>query len=542
MIPETTIRQKLWLLTLLVLVFVSAVAGWVLFKEREGLLDARRTSTSHLVDASYSILQHYGRLAEQGKLPLAEAQATAADAIASLRYENGNYFALYDTNYRMLRHPIKPEMNGKDQSGLKDPNGARPVVLLVDAARRGKGEFVDYQWAKPGHDQPVDKVSTSRLYAPWGWVVATGVYVDDVEAEFEHKAWLLGGWIGAGLLLLLLLSWRIAHSISRPLEDLRDRMSEIARSGDLTDDGTRPQGGGEVGQIGAAFYSLIDRFRLILQEVSQGSRTVSAELAQLSHNLKQIEDSSATQNESAMATAATVEQISTSIAQITSHLGEVAALSEQARGLTLDGRNAVDRATGEMERIATSVGESSLEVQTLGERSQQISSIVGTIRDIADQTNLLALNAAIEAARAGEQGRGFAVVADEVRKLAERTSEATKQITTMTDSIQRDTGQAVQRIQDVSTQARQGVTLTDEASTKVSSIDERTREVSGIIGDIATASGEQSKASLEIARNVESISQMSQQNTRAIGDIAAASARLAAMAQHLDQAVAQFRV
>jgi methyl-accepting chemotaxis protein len=541
MVPETTIRHKLWLLTLLVFIFVSAVAGWVLFKEREDLLEARRTTTRNLVDISYSLLEHYDKLAAQGKMPLEEAKTAAADAVASLRYDKENYVPIFDTKVYTIRHPIKPELNGKDISGLTDLTGRHPIVELVEAAKRGKGEFVDYLWARPGASDPVPKIGTSRLYAPWGWVVATGIYVDDVDAVFQRKAWMLVGGIGAGLLLLILASWRIAHSISHPLEKLRDHMAEIASSGDLTN-GNRPKASGEAGQIGAAFFSLIDRFRHILNEVTQGTREVSREVGELARNMKVIEDSSTTQNQSAMATAATVEEISASIAQITAHLSEVAGLSEQARNLTQEGREVVGRASSEMERIAASVGESTVVVQTLGERSQQISAIVSTIREIADQTNLLALNAAIEAARAGESGRGFAVVADEVRKLAERTSQATQQITEMTDSIQRDTGHAVRRIQGVSDLALNGVALASEAGVTVSGIDERAKEVSNILGNIAHASGEQSRASQDIASNVESISQMSQQNAQAIGDISAASERLVAMASRLDVTVGQFRV
>ncbi|BCL76240.1 methyl-accepting chemotaxis protein [Jeongeupia sp. HS-3] len=541
MLSQATIRHKLWLLTLLVFVVISAVASWVLFNERKGLLDARRATTRDLVAVGYSVLAHYGQLAQDGKMPLDAAKSAAADAIAGLRYEGGNYFALYDTRYTMLRHPIKPELNGKDQSQLKDPKGVHMVVELVDAAKRNQGEFVDYHWAKPGHDAPVAKVSTSRLYAPWGWVLATGIYVDDVDAQFQRQVWLLGSGIGAGMLLLALASWWIAHSITRPLERLRDHMRAIADTGNLTAD-NRPQSGGEAGQIGAAFFSLIDRFRNILQEVRQGTGEVSGEIVDLARNMQVIENSSATQNQSAMATAATVEQISASITQVSTHLSDVTLLSEQAHQLTQAGRSAVDRATDEMKHIAASVNESTQRVQALGERSKQISSLVSTIRDIADQTNLLALNAAIEAARAGESGRGFAVVADEVRKLAERTGEATQQITRMTDAIAHDTGEAVQGIQGVSDLALKGVALVGEAGATVAGLDERTQEVSNILGDIAHTSGEQSRASQDIARNVEAISQTGHQNTRAIGDIAAASQRLAAMAGRLDEAVAQFRV
>ncbi|MBM3116626.1 methyl-accepting chemotaxis protein [Jeongeupia naejangsanensis] len=541
MFSNATIRHKLWLLMLLVFVVISAGTTTALLNERREMLDARRATTRHLVDVAYTTLAHYGQLAQSGTMSLDAAQRAAADAVAGMRYEGGNYFALYDTRYTILRHPIKPELNGKDQSGLKDPKGIHMVVELVDAAKRGKDEFVDYQWAKPGSKAPVDKISTSRLYAPWGWVVATGIYVDDVEAEFRHKAWVWGGAIGIGLVLLVLASWFIAHSISAPLERLRDHMGAIARSGDLTL-GNRPAAGGEAGQIGDAFFSLIDRFRGILRDVAQGSREVSGEIGELARNMKVIEESSHTQNRSAMATAATVEQISSSITQITAHIGEVAGLSEQAHNLSQQGRSAVGRATGEMQRIAASVGESAQVVQTLGERSGQISTIVSTIRDIADQTNLLALNAAIEAARAGEFGRGFAVVADEVRKLAERTSDATRQITTMTDAIQHDTGAAVEGIRSVSDLALSGVTLVGEAGTTVSQIDERTCEVSGILGEIAQTASEQSQASREIARNVEAISATGQQNVQAIGEIATASAHLAAMANRLDGVVGQFRV
>lgn len=228
MLSRLKIRYRLWLLVAVCGAMLTAAAVYALVIQRDEMLSSHRAKTTAVLDVAYALLEQYGRLAASGTMPLAEAQKQAKLAIGQLRYDQANYFSILDTDRYMVWHPVKPELNGQDLSDLRDSNHVRIVDELVQSAQRGKGEFVDYLWPKPGDSRPVPKVATSRLYAPWNWVLQTGMYVDDVDAEFQRSAVVYGFSVFAAMLVLLAVSWRITHSIDLPLTALQTRASRIA--------------------------------------------------------------------------------------------------------------------------------------------------------------------------------------------------------------------------------------------------------------------------------------------------------------------------
>jgi len=541
MFSQLQIRWRLAILVVGALVMMIATSTYGLLKLRESILDDRRTETREIINLAYSVADYYGKQAEAGKLPADTAKEMAQTAIAALRYEDNNYFSQYDTSYHMVRHPFKAELNGKDMSDLKDSTGKRIVYELVEAAKRGNGEFVEYLWPRGADKTPVPKLATAKLYAPWGLVIQSGIYIDDVEVQFRKQATIVAGAIGFGIVILVILSWWIATGISNPLSTLGRHMHEVAASGDLGRP-ARIESGAEIGAIAHAFNTLTRSFGNIIKGVAGGSQQILGASAQLTQSIQRIQQSSALQSDAAASTAATVEQISQSLASTTQGLQQLAGFADQSRQLTRDGRGVVDLAAREMALIADSVTTSAQAVDKLGEESRRISDIVAVIREIADQTNLLALNAAIEAARAGETGRGFAVVADEVRKLAERTAQSTQEISLMISSIQGQTQQAVSGIRQVSDMALKGVTLANQAGEAVSRIDDSVGEVSQVVADIAQAAEEQHKASNDIVSHMEKISREAQENTSAIDVVSAAARGLENMADQMQAEIAHFKV
>ena len=541
MLSNLKIRHRLALLVVGALILMVATAAYGLLVLRASIIEDKRIETREIVNLAYSIAEHYGKQAETGKLPLEEAKERAQTEIAALRYEADNYFSQYDTAYRMVRHPFKPELNGKDLSELKDSTGKRIVYEMVEAAKRGKGEFVEYLWPRGADKTPLPKLATARLYAPWGLVVASGIYIDDVDTQFRQAASVIGIGIGIGMLLLVGLSWTIATGITRPLTQLSEGMHQAAASGDLSHP-ILVHSGAEIGAIAKAFNTLQQKFGDIIRDISTSSQQVLAASEQLSSSILRIEQSSARQSDAAAATASTIEEVSQSIASTTSSLQQLTGIAGSSRQLTEDGRSVVNEASGEMSRIAQSISGTAQAVDQLGEESRRISDIVAVIRDIADQTNLLALNAAIEAARAGESGRGFAVVADEVRKLAERTAQSTSEITGMIGSIQSRTEKAVDEIGQVSGMALNGVTLAEKAGDSVTCISGSVGEVSQIVADIARAAEEQHVASASISGHIEDISRQAYENTSAIRDVAEAAQGLEKMAENMRSTIARFHI
>ncbi len=301
MLSHLKIRSRLALLVVVALVLMMATAAYGLMVLRGSILEDRRVETREIVNLAYSIAEYYGKQAETGKMEPEAARELAQSTIAGLLYEGDNYFSQYDTRYHMVRHPFKAELNGKDLSELKDSTGKRIVYELVEAAKRGQGEFVEYLWPRGADKIPVPKLATARLYAPWNLIISSGIYIDDVDAQFRKEGAIVAGGIGVGILLLIGLSWWIATGISEPLSRLSQRMNEVAASGDLSQPIT-VESGAEIGAITSAFNTLIQRFGSIIREVSGGSRQILDASEKLSSSILRIEQSTAVQSEAAAST------------------------------------------------------------------------------------------------------------------------------------------------------------------------------------------------------------------------------------------------
>lgn len=280
----------------------------------------------------------------------------------------------------------------------------------------------------------------------------------------------------------------------------------------------------------------------LIARISVHARDVARAANELSRSANELASSSEKQSDAAAATAAAVEQMTVSMNEISHHAKHARALSGKSGEHCSRGSLVIHQAVADMNAISEAVSHSSNVIQGLDRHSTEIQSIVNVITEIADQTNLLALNAAIEAARAGEQGRGFAVVADEVRKLAARTSQSTREIANTVLNIRTGTQNAVVSMSQGEAKVSNGVALANQAGKSIDEIKESSGEVVAAVADISSALEEQSGAASEMARHVEAIALMAEQNSNAIMRVDEAAGQLSALGTALESVVGRFKV
>ncbi len=297
-----------------------------------------------------------------------------------------------------------------------------------------------------------------------------------------------------------------------------------------------------IGKLFTGFNQVVDNIRNIIIKVTEAVQATASAANQISSSTEEMAAGAQEQSSQATEVAGAVEQMTKTIYETTKNTVQATEASKNAGVIAKDGGRVVEETIVGMNRIAEVVRKSAGTVQELGKSSDQIGEIVQVIDDIADQTNLLALNAAIEAARAGEQGRGFAVVADEVRKLAERTSKATKEIATMIKQIQKDTYDAVDSMQEGTKQVEDGKLLAEKAGSSLQEIIHGAQQVVDIVTQVAAASEEQSSAAEQISKNIESISSVTQESASGIQQIAHASEDLNRLTLNLQELIAQFKL
>ncbi len=539
-----SLKTRLYAMLGSMLLGLTLFGGYAVYSLRSHILEEKKLTIRAIVDSGLGVIQTQYDLYKAGKISEQEAQQMAKDNLRKSRYNNGSdYLFIYDLNGVNLMHASKPEREGKNFLDTKDPNGKQYIKEWIDLLKKDGSADIDYMFPKAGSKEPIPKISYAKVFQPWGWWLGTGVYIEDVDADFRHAAITSVSFLAVIALLLGFLGWTIERSVMRQIGGepaIAASQAEGFASGDLTVriESSSNQPGNLLGTLGKMQAKLAD----IVQHIRNSTETLSKESRELSVSAKEISQATRSQAESSAATAAAIEELTVSINEVSAIALTTERNSRETAELADKGSTVVREAARKIENIAESVHQSTERIQSLVSRSQEIGKITQVIKEIADQTNLLALNAAIEAARAGEQGRGFAVVADEVRKLAERTSQATAEISQMVDAIQDDTRQTVEAMESAAPLVKQGQELATQATAVLTDIQGQASDSLAKAQEVANATQAQATTANEIAGHVENIATMTEETNAAVQSNADAADQLNLLAGKLREDMNYFRV
>lgn len=542
MLRNFPISKRLWLIPLVAVAMLFILGLLMIQQVRTDLYKGKQVMTQNIVETSLGILTHYQQLEASGAMTTAAAQKAAMEQVKVLRYGKNDYFWINDMGPTMLMHPMRPELDGQDLSKSKDPNGKELFNEMVKVARLQGAGLVDYEWAKPGEKDPVPKISYVELFKPWGWIIGSGIYVDDVEAEF--KGYLVRFSL-IGLAIAVLMAAMVAiliRSITQPLQHSMQAMANIASGeADLTRE-LDVSGNDELTALGRDFNAFSRKLRKLIGQLSE----TASSLDQSSDTLERLSEQTHQQSQQQLQQ---MELVATAVNEVTYAVQEVAKNAEHASNEVGEadkqaglGQQNIEASLQQIDQLSSTISQAVDVIQSLADETTKIGSVLEVIGSIADQTNLLALNAAIEAARAGEQGRGFAVVADEVRLLAQRTQQSTAEIHTMIERLQKNSGAAVNVIMESNRATQATVEQASQAGESLGQIAQALRNLSGLNASIASATLQQTHVVEDINQNVTQAAGLAQESTNAAQQSSAAGKQLGELAEQLNRLLRQFKV
>ena len=511
-LSQFSLMFKLGMLTLISITGLVAVSSYMVWETKSQGRQGRERLVNQTVQAASGVVAWAHVQETSGKMPREEAQAAAKAAIAKMRYGKDEYFFISDMQANVVMHAVKPELDGKSGASIRDPNGLAIFEAFADKVRKDKAGFVEYLWPKPGKDVPVEKISFVQGFEPWGWILGSGLYADDLREEFIAQAGKLGIVVA---LVGLFIGWFaivVCRTICAGIGDAVNVVNSVSK-GDLTVN-IRSQGQDEVAMLMQSMSAMQGNLLRVVGSVRHGTDAMANATNEIAAGNQDLSQRTEDQASALEQTSASLKELTDTVKHNFDSGRRANEMANTASEVALRGGKVVTQVVHTMEAINAS--------------SSKIADIIGVIDGIAFQTNILALNAAVEAARAGEQGRGFAVVASEVRQLAGRSGVAAKEIKQLIEDS----------VQNVSA----GCKLVEQAGSTMDEIVVSVRRVADIMGEISAASQDQSSGIDQINQAMGQMDQVTQGNAALVEEAAAAAQSLAQQATMLVDVVSVFKL
>lgn len=510
---------------------------------RSTLIKERKQQLREITEVAQGIVTYQTSLADQGDVRA---------ALRDIRFGSAGYFYIYNTQGINIFHGSKPELEGSDLIGMTDPKGTKIVVGLLNAAQKGDGHF-SYFYQKPDSQAQIEKLSYVTMLPGTDWMLGTGAYIEDIEAVINEYALTAKQSLQAKMTQILLLSailiiativiiFSAASKIVTPIGRMADNLNDIAQGdGDLTLRLT-VQGQDEIAQLGRSFNLFVDKLHHTIGEINAATIEINQAGSDMNQQSHEISLQLLSHNNETEQVVSAITEMSSAAHEVASNTNQVAEATQAVTEDVVRAQECVDTSLSEISALVAEIDGAAGTLNALSEQSQKINKVLSVIGSIAEQTNLLALNAAIEAARAGEQGRGFAVVADEVRSLASRTQASTLEINTMLSELHHLVALSVNAMELSQERSVRSINSSQAISESLGSVTTAINSINNMSTQIATAATEQSSVTEEINRNIYAIQEIVNVLTKSSKEAETVSRNVSSEGGKLKKLVSQFKI